>query len=82
MDVFVQKQRSLLAADLVHPELYTMQCCRLLAVFVSQLFLLHSTFAVDFSFNAFTSSDLLLFGDASKSSGVLSLTENTTFFHR
>lgn len=69
----------MLAADVVHPEHYTMEYARLLAVFLSQLFLLHSTFAVDFSFDGFSSSDLLLYGDATISSNVLSLTENTTF---
>ncbi|KAM1101250.1 hypothetical protein ACFX13_007754 [Malus domestica] len=56
-----------------------MESLRLLVLFLTTLFLLQSSFAVDFSFTGFNSSDILLYGNATTDSGVLSLTTNTTF---
>ncbi|CAB4277511.1 unnamed protein product [Prunus armeniaca] len=56
-----------------------MQSFQLLVLFLTKLFLLQFTFAVDFSFTGFNSSDILLYGNATIDSGVLSLTRNTTF---
>ncbi|KAM1101249.1 hypothetical protein ACFX13_007754 [Malus domestica] len=57
----------------------SMESLRLLVLFLTTLFLLQSSFAVDFSFTGFNSSDILLYGNATTDSGVLSLTTNTTF---
>lgn len=56
-----------------------MQPLHLLVLFLSKFFLLQSTFATDFTFNGFNSSDILLYGNATIDSGVLSLTTNTTY---
>ncbi|KAL6205737.1 hypothetical protein ACLB2K_022990 [Fragaria x ananassa] len=56
-----------------------MQSLQLLVLFLSQLFLLQSAFAIDFAFNGFNSSDILLYGNATIDSGVLSLTDNSTY---
>lgn len=59
-----------------------MQNCRFLVIlFLSKLFLFQSTFAVNFSFfHGFNSSeDLLLYGNATITSGALSLAGDTTF---
>lgn len=66
-----------------HPKLYTMQYCRFLVILLlSKLFLFQSTFAVNFSFfhDVNSSEDLLLYGDATITSGAISLTGDTTFF--
>lgn len=56
-----------------------MQSLQLVVLFLTNLFLLQSTFAVDFSIDGFNSSDIVLYGNATIDSGVLSLTRNTTF---
>ncbi|XP_050371207.1 L-type lectin-domain containing receptor kinase VII.1-like [Argentina anserina] len=56
-----------------------MQSHQLFVLFLSQLLLLQSTSAIDFAFNGFNSSDILLYGNATTDSGVLSLTENSTY---
>ncbi|KAL6199160.1 hypothetical protein ACLB2K_028947 [Fragaria x ananassa] len=56
-----------------------MQSLQLLVLFLSQLFLLQSAFAIDFAFDGFNSSDILLYGNATIDSGVLSLTDNSTY---